>query len=74
KRMAELGDYLECPVAIVCRTDRMSVKAELLLTEEGFADVYVVRGGMTRWNEAGLPVIRRQAQAAGTAAVAAREA
>jgi len=58
KRMAELGDYLERPVAIVCRTDRMSAKAALLLTEEGFADVHVVRGGMTKWNEAGLPVIR----------------
>lgn len=58
RRMAELGDYLERPVAIVCRTDRMSAKAALLLTEEGFADVHVVRGGMTKWNEAGLPVVR----------------
>ena len=58
ERMAELGDYLERPVAIVCRTDRMSAKAALLLTEEGFADVHVVRGGMTKWNEAGLPVKR----------------
>jgi rhodanese-related sulfurtransferase len=58
RRMEELGDYLERPVAIVCRTDRMSAKAALLLTEEGFADVHVVRGGMTKWNEAGLPVIR----------------
>ncbi len=58
RRMEELGDYLERPVAIVCRTDRMSAKAALLLTEEGFADVHVVRGGMTKWNEAGLPVVR----------------
>ena len=58
QRMAELGDYLERPVAIVCRTDRMSAKAALLLTEKGFADVHVVRGGMTKWNEAGLPVKR----------------
>jgi uncharacterized membrane protein YdjX (TVP38/TMEM64 family)/rhodanese-related sulfurtransferase len=58
RRMEELGDYLERPVAIVCRTDRMSAKAALLLTEEGFADVHVVRGGMMKWNEAGLPVVR----------------
>jgi len=56
QRMAELGDQLEYPVAIVCRTDKRSVKAALLLTEEGFADVHVVRGGMTKWIEAGLPV------------------
>jgi uncharacterized membrane protein YdjX (TVP38/TMEM64 family)/rhodanese-related sulfurtransferase len=58
KRMDELGDYLEHPVAIVCRTDKRSAKAELLLAEEGFADVHVVRGGMTKWIEAGLPVVR----------------
>jgi uncharacterized membrane protein YdjX (TVP38/TMEM64 family)/rhodanese-related sulfurtransferase len=58
QRMAELGDYLERPVVIVCRTDRMSAKAAVLLTEEGFTDVHVVRGGMTKWNEAGLPVKR----------------
>jgi len=58
QRMAELGDHLEHPVAIVCRTDRRSAKAALLLTEEGFADVHVVRGGMTKWIEAGLPVMR----------------
>jgi uncharacterized membrane protein YdjX (TVP38/TMEM64 family)/rhodanese-related sulfurtransferase len=58
QRMVEIGDYLEQPVAIVCRTDRRSAKAALLLTEEGFADVHVVRGGMTKWLEAGLPVDR----------------
>ncbi len=57
QRMDELGDSLEHSVAIVCRTDKRSVKAALLLTEEGFADVHVVRGGMTKWIEAGLPVI-----------------
>jgi uncharacterized membrane protein YdjX (TVP38/TMEM64 family)/rhodanese-related sulfurtransferase len=57
QRMAELGDHLEHPVAIVCRTDRRSAKAALLLAEEGFADVHVVRGGMTKWIEAGLPVV-----------------
>ncbi|TCK17726.1 putative membrane protein YdjX (TVP38/TMEM64 family) [Thiogranum longum] len=57
QRMDELGDYLERPVAIVCRTDKRSAKAELLLAEEGFADVHVVRGGMTKWIDAGLPVV-----------------
>ena len=56
-RMNELTDYIERPVAIVCRTDKRSAKAALLLTEQGFHDVHVVRGGMTKWNEANLPVI-----------------
>jgi len=58
QRMDEIANYLEQPVAIVCRTDKRSAKAALLLTEEGFADVHVVRGGMTKWIEAGLPVVR----------------
>jgi uncharacterized membrane protein YdjX (TVP38/TMEM64 family)/rhodanese-related sulfurtransferase len=58
QRMDEIGNYLEQPVAIVCRTDKKSAKAALLLTEEGFADVHIVRGGMTKWIEAGLPVFR----------------
>ena len=58
QRVDEIGNYLEQPVAIVCRTDKKSAKAALLLTEEGFADVHIVRGGMTKWIEAGLPVIR----------------
>jgi uncharacterized membrane protein YdjX (TVP38/TMEM64 family) len=57
QRMDEIGQYLEKPVAIVCRTDKRSAKAALLLTEEGFADVHIVHGGMTKWIEAGLPVI-----------------
>jgi rhodanese-related sulfurtransferase len=58
QRMDEIGNYLEQPVAIVCRTDKKSAKAALLLTEEGFADVHIVRGGMTKWLDAGLPVVR----------------
>ena len=58
QRMDEIGNYLEQPLAIVCRTDKKSAKAALLLTEEGFADVHIVRGGMTKWIEAGLPVLQ----------------
>ena len=58
KRSDELADYIERPIAIVCRTDKRSEKAALLLTEAGFHDVHVVRGGMTDWIKAELPVVR----------------
>ena len=58
QRMDEIGNYLEHPVAIICRTDKKSARAALLLTEEGFADVHIVRGGMTKWLAAGLKVSR----------------
>ncbi len=52
-RLAELDDYLEKPIALVCRTDRRSAQAADLLARNGFADVHVVEGGMTAWNQAG---------------------
>jgi uncharacterized membrane protein YdjX (TVP38/TMEM64 family)/rhodanese-related sulfurtransferase len=56
ERVDELLDRLERPIAIVCRTDRRSSKAARILSSKGYADVHVVRGGMTLWNGAGYPV------------------
>lgn len=56
-RINELSKYVEHPIALVCRTDKRSAKAAMLLTKQGFHDVHVVRGGMTKWIEAGLPVV-----------------
>ncbi len=58
ERMDELAEYSAHPVAIVCRTDKRSAKAALLLSKGGFTDVHVVRGGMTRWHDLGQPVTR----------------
>ncbi len=55
-RIPELETHLERPVALICRTDRRSAQAARLLTQAGFADVQVVRGGMTAWREQGWPV------------------
>jgi rhodanese-related sulfurtransferase len=58
QRMNEIGNYLEHPVAIVCGSEKKSAKTARLLTEAGFTNVHIVRGGMAKWIEAGLPVIR----------------
>ena len=49
----ELGQDPTRAIAIVCRTDRRSAKAAALLARHGFANVHVVRGGMTAWQERG---------------------
>jgi len=56
ERLSELDDNLEKTIALVCTTDRRSEKAAKLLTCHGFADVHVVKGGMTDWNTNGYPV------------------
>ncbi len=57
-RLDEIADYAERPIAIVCRTDRRSAKAAQFLTRKGFADVHVVKGGMTDWNHEGYEIIQ----------------
>lgn len=44
------------PVVVVCKTDRRSSIAANQLRKAGVADVSVLRGGMERWRELGLPV------------------
>lgn len=53
-----LGEDLERPIALICRTDRRSAKAAALLTRKGFARVSVVQGGMTAWLAQRWPVER----------------
>ena len=54
--MGRLSDYTEKTIAIICRTDVRSNKAAQLLTKNGFADVHVVKGGMTDWHKHAFPV------------------
>ncbi len=58
RRLTELEAHLKRPIAIVCRTDKRSATAALLLSGKGFSDVRVTRGGMTEWNKSGFPVER----------------
>lgn len=56
ERLAELGEYEESLIVLICRTDRRSTQAAQLLAREGFADVHVAKGGMTTWHSNGFPV------------------
>ena len=56
RHLDELKAYRQRPIVIVCRTDHRSAKAAQILTQAGFSDVTVLRGGMAQWNLIGLPV------------------
>jgi uncharacterized membrane protein YdjX (TVP38/TMEM64 family)/rhodanese-related sulfurtransferase len=56
RRVGELRALTETPVVLVCKTDKRSASAAAMLDAAGFRDISVLRGGMMRWNEAGLPV------------------
>jgi len=55
-RLDEINDYYEKTVVCICRTDRKSEKAARILAEKGFADVHVVKMGMTDWIKNNYPV------------------
>lgn len=54
-RAAEVTDAAR-PVVLVCHTDRRSSAAAQHLRGLGLTEVAVLRGGMTAWTGAGLPV------------------
>jgi len=56
RHLDELKAYRQRPIVIVCRTDHRSAKAAQILTQAGFSDVTVLRGGMEQWNRICLPV------------------
>ncbi len=56
-RLDHLADRLEKPIAIVCRTDRRSARAAQILARHGFADVHVVKQGMTDWHARGYGIV-----------------
>ena len=62
QRLHELGPLKGRRVVLVCHTDKRSAKAAMTLSEAGLQDVLVLRGGMVRWTEAGLPVADRLGQ------------
>lgn len=61
----ELAPLKNDPVVLVCRTHKMSGSAAAELQAAGFSYVRVLRGGMVRWNEQGLPVDDRAPPAQG---------
>jgi rhodanese-related sulfurtransferase len=54
-RLRELEDWRDRPLAVVCRTDKRSAQAVQLLSEQGFKEPLLVKEGMQRWQNDGLP-------------------
>jgi glyoxylase-like metal-dependent hydrolase (beta-lactamase superfamily II)/rhodanese-related sulfurtransferase len=62
----------EQPLVLVCRSGGRSAKAAIDLLALGFRKVASMRGGMTRWSEARLPIDRAPVAATRAAATEAR--
>jgi len=69
-RLAELAGLERAPIVLVCRTDKRSAMAARTLHAAGFTELNVLRRGMVQWNEGGLPVEGRAAEAPAAATAA----
>jgi rhodanese-related sulfurtransferase len=54
-RVSELRDK-DADVIMICKVGGRAARAGEFLESNGFKKVIVLEGGMTAWNEAGLPV------------------
>jgi thioredoxin 1 len=50
------GLYQDIPVYVYCKSGRRSSDAANRLKDMGFKEVYELKGGISAWNESGLPV------------------
>jgi len=56
-KMDNLNSIKSKPVIAVCEAGMTSSKATTTLRAAGFDSVYALKGGMTGWGQAGLPVV-----------------
>ncbi len=58
RRMAEIPKNPEKPVYLVCNTQNRSQAALKVLKEQGYQNIYYVRGGMSEWATRGWPMVK----------------
>jgi rhodanese-related sulfurtransferase len=56
-KMSTLEQFKSKPVVAVCDTGISSTRAVNTFRQQGFESVYGLKGGMTGWSQAGLPVV-----------------
>ena len=59
KRLNELEKYKDRPVITQCRSGMRSANAAGALKKAGFTKIYNLKGGITAWKGAGLPLDRK---------------
>ena len=51
-----IAEAKDTPIAVNCGSAGRSERAARLMTEAGFRQVSVIRGGLAAWREAGFPI------------------
>ena len=56
-KLATLEPFKSKPIVAVCESGMSSTRVVNTLRQSGFESVYNLKGGMTGWSQAGLPVV-----------------
>lgn len=59
KRIAELNDHKDKPVIVVCKMGQSASPASKQLRAAGFSRVYKLSGGISEWQAASLPLVKK---------------
>ncbi len=59
KRLDELQRFKDKPVIVVCRSGNRSANACGILQKADFPNVLNLSGGMSAWEQAGLPITKK---------------
>jgi len=57
-RLAELEKFRARPVVVCCQTGNSATPSCALLQKAGFTEVHLLAGGISAWEQAGLPVTK----------------
>lgn len=57
-RAGALSKDKAVPVIVVCQTGQRASKAQAALKQAGYSEVYALEGGVTSWQQAGLPLVK----------------
>lgn len=59
ERFSDLDAFKEAPIIAFCMNGLKAQKACQLLSKKGFYKIYCLKGGITAWKQANMPVIKR---------------
>ncbi|AOJ11373.1 rhodanese-like domain-containing protein [Burkholderia mayonis] len=57
-RAGQLAKNKGTPVLLVCQNGQQSQKARKIVEDAGYQDVHVLQGGLSAWQQAGMPVVK----------------
>ncbi len=56
ERIKELEKFKTRPIIVSCRTGGRAANAEAILRQHGFGEVFALRGGISAWQQASMPL------------------